>query len=97
MPVTVNVCDFQSLPTSIRCQYSNDEGLTWNDATSSLGGTGMTDLPSSPLGIKTVYWWDALSDLGMGSFQVIFSVQPYNPPHGDGGWKQTISFRINIE
>lgn len=62
--VAFDLIDADSGTFDVTVRYSKDDGRTWVDATPDESSNEMTDLPSSPVGIRHSFIWDSVADLG---------------------------------
>ncbi len=93
--VYMRVMDYQSVSTNIKAWYSTDGGNSWNEATSSTGGSLLMNIAAPPQGALCSFPWDAAHDLGTGTFDnVKFAVRASNAAHGEGEWEQTGTFSV---
>jgi len=71
-PITFSISDVEGDPVSIACEYSDDNGVTWRNATT----TGLlTDI--KPGDYNSSVLWDSLVDLlGVDSEVVLFRITP---------------------
>lgn len=71
----INLFDDDSSPANLLVEYSTDSATTWYPATGDFSSSA--PFATSPLGESLKFYWDAVADLGRGSFTgIIVRVTP---------------------